>query len=88
MVVGLTLACTAVADIYQLGGPLTRVGEVTPPGTGLVVRGEDGAPLPALPRAFDHFAAPSAGQGGCGWGNWFLYLARCGVGRVWRNGRG
>ena len=28
MVVGLTLACTAVADIYQLGGPLTRVGEV------------------------------------------------------------
>ncbi|TCD18695.1 sensor histidine kinase [Pseudomonas sp. IC_126] len=28
MVVGLTLACTAVADIYQLGGPLTRAGEV------------------------------------------------------------
>ena len=28
MVVGLTLACTAVADIYQLGGPLNRVGEV------------------------------------------------------------
>jgi thiamine-monophosphate kinase len=50
----------------EVGVPLTRVGEVTPPGTGLVVRGEDGAPLPALPRAFDHFAAPSAGQGGCG----------------------
>ncbi len=27
MVVGLTLACSAVADIYQLGGPLSRVGE-------------------------------------------------------------
>ena len=27
LVVGLTLACTAVADIYQLGGPLTRDGE-------------------------------------------------------------
>lgn len=27
MVVGLTLACTAVADIYQLGGPLMRIGE-------------------------------------------------------------
>src|SRR5690606_34838511 len=27
LVVGLTLACTAVADIYQLGGPLMRVGE-------------------------------------------------------------
>ncbi len=28
LVVGLTLACTAVADIYQLGGPLSREGEV------------------------------------------------------------
>ncbi|WP_308811767.1 sensor histidine kinase [Stutzerimonas azotifigens] len=28
LVVGLTLACTAVADIYQLGGPLQRAGEV------------------------------------------------------------
>tara|TARA_A100001518_G_C1219032_1_gene62532 strand:- start:653 stop:1864 length:1212 start_codon:yes stop_codon:yes gene_type:complete len=28
LVVGLTLACTAVADIYQLGGPLSRDGEV------------------------------------------------------------
>ena len=28
LVVGLTLACTAVADIYQLGGPLVRDGEV------------------------------------------------------------
>ncbi len=28
LVVGLTLACTAVADIYELGGPLSRTGEV------------------------------------------------------------
>src|SRR5690606_11236669 len=28
LVVGLTLACTAVADIYQLGGPLSQEGEV------------------------------------------------------------
>lgn len=28
VVVGLTLACTAVADIYQLAGPLARSGEV------------------------------------------------------------
>lgn len=28
LVVGLTLACTALADIYQLGGPLVRDGEV------------------------------------------------------------
>src|SRR5690606_25384911 len=28
LVVGLTLGCTAVADIYQLGGPLSREGEV------------------------------------------------------------
>jgi two-component system sensor histidine kinase AlgZ len=28
IVVGLTLACTAVADYYQLGGPLSRAGEV------------------------------------------------------------
>lgn len=27
LVVGLTLACTAIADIYQLGGPLVRDGE-------------------------------------------------------------
>lgn len=27
MVVGLTLACTAIADLYQLGGPLGRDGE-------------------------------------------------------------
>lgn len=27
LVVGLTLACTAIADIYQLGGPLARDGE-------------------------------------------------------------
>ena len=28
VVLGLTLACTAVADLYELGGPLTRAGEV------------------------------------------------------------
>ncbi|BCA26231.1 sensor histidine kinase [Metapseudomonas otitidis] len=28
LVVGLTLACTAVADYYELGGPLPRAGEV------------------------------------------------------------
>ncbi|MBE7374443.1 sensor histidine kinase [Pseudomonas lopnurensis] len=28
LVAGLTLACTAVADIYELGGPLSRAGEV------------------------------------------------------------
>ena len=35
--------------------PLTRIGTITAAG-GLVVRDERGAPLPALPRAFDHFA--------------------------------
>lgn len=39
----------------ELALPLTRVGKVTG-GDGLVVRDEAGAPLPALPRAFDHFA--------------------------------
>ncbi len=46
--------------------PLTRIGEVTPPETGLFVRGEGGDPLPTLPRAFDHFAAPAAKPDGRG----------------------
>ena len=40
----------------SLALPLTRIGAITAPG-GLVVRDERGAPLPALPVAFDHFAA-------------------------------
>jgi thiamine-monophosphate kinase len=47
-----------VAEIgREAGVPLARIGKVTPREAGLVVRGEDGAPLPALPRAFDHFAS-------------------------------
>ena len=38
------------------GVPVTRIGKITP-GPGLVVRDATGTPLPALPRAFDHFAA-------------------------------
>lgn len=38
------------------GVPVARIGKVTPPEAGLVVRDERRAPLPALPRAFDHFA--------------------------------
>ena len=54
-----------VAAIAQeVGVPLTRIGKVTPPETGLVVRAEGGVALRALPRAFDHFAAPATGQGG------------------------
>jgi thiamine-monophosphate kinase len=45
------------AIAHETGVPLTRIGKVTPREAGLVVRGEDGRPLPALPRAFDHFAA-------------------------------
>ena len=48
----------------EVGVPLTRIGKVTPPETGLVVRAEGGVALRALPRAFDHFAAPATGQGG------------------------
>lgn len=40
----------------SLGLSLARIGAITTDG-GLVVRDERGAPLPALPRAFDHFAA-------------------------------
>jgi thiamine-monophosphate kinase len=35
--------------------PLARIGVITP-GSGLVVRDERGLPLPAVPRAYDHFA--------------------------------
>jgi thiamine-monophosphate kinase len=38
-----------------LGVPLTAIGTVTGE-SGLVIRDEDGRPLPSLPRAFDHFA--------------------------------
>jgi thiamine-monophosphate kinase len=38
----------------ELGLPLTRIGSIVG-GGGLVVRAADGAPLPQLPRAFDHF---------------------------------
>ena len=36
--------------------PLARIGTVTPREAGFVVRDERGKPLPAMPRAFDHFA--------------------------------
>jgi thiamine-monophosphate kinase len=48
------------------GVRLTRIGNVTPPGSGLVVRAESGDALSVLPRAFDHFAAPATGPGGRG----------------------
>ncbi len=40
----------------RLEVPLAQVGTVTPREAGFVVRDEHGDPLPALPRAFDHFA--------------------------------
>ena len=43
----------AIARSVEL--PLARIGTITD-GTGLVVLDEGGAPLSALPRAFDHFA--------------------------------
>jgi len=43
----------AIADGASL--PLARIGTITR-GQRLVVRDEEGTPLPALPRAFDHFA--------------------------------
>jgi thiamine-monophosphate kinase len=36
--------------------PLTRIGTIVDAGEGLVIRDERGNSLPALPRAFDHFA--------------------------------
>ncbi len=45
----------------QTGVALTPIGTVTA-GRGLTVRDERGAPLAALPRAFDHFAGVDAGR--------------------------
>jgi thiamine-monophosphate kinase len=48
-------AAAAIAAIAERTGvPLTRIGTITV-GPGLVVRDEQGVPLPALPRAYDHF---------------------------------
>ena len=45
-----------VATIARNGGvPLTRIGTITR-GSELVIRDEQGVPLPELPRAYDHFA--------------------------------
>jgi thiamine-monophosphate kinase len=41
---------------HELSLALTRIGAITA-SPGLVVRDEAGAPMPALPRAFDHFDA-------------------------------
>ena len=53
-----TAPCAAAARIATIAGdivlPLTRIGTITE-GSGLVVRDEDGAPLSAMPCAFDHF---------------------------------
>jgi thiamine-monophosphate kinase len=43
----------------QTGAALTRIGTVTA-ARGLTIRDERGAPLPALPHAFDHFASADA----------------------------
>ena len=49
-------AAHTIGDIaHALGLPLARIGAITAE-PGLVVRDESGAPLPSLPRAFDHFA--------------------------------
>lgn len=48
---------------HEVGLPLARIGKVTPLETGLVVRAENGAALPVLPHAFDHFAAHATGHG-------------------------
>jgi thiamine-monophosphate kinase len=50
---------TAAARIAAIAAsaalPLARIGTITR-GTALVARDEAGAPLSALPRAYDHFA--------------------------------
>jgi thiamine-monophosphate kinase len=49
-------AAARVAQVAaEVGVALTRIGTVTA-ARGLTVRDELGTPLPALPRAFDHFA--------------------------------
>jgi thiamine-monophosphate kinase len=51
-----TAAAASIAAIARgTGLPLARIGTITG-GTELVVLDESGAPLAALPRAFDHFA--------------------------------
>jgi thiamine-monophosphate kinase len=51
-------AATRIAAIStELAIALTRVGSITT-GTGLECVDEAGAPLPALPRGYDHFARP------------------------------
>jgi len=52
---GLAKKVEAVAAVLPL--PLTRLGIIVRE-SGLAVQDERGAPLPALPRAFDHFATP------------------------------
>ena len=55
-------AAPRVAQVAaQTGVALTPIGTVTA-GRGLTVRDERGAPLAALPRAFDHFAGADAGR--------------------------
>jgi len=48
-------AGNVAAIAASTGVPLTRIGVITQ-GSGLLVRDERGVPLPALPRAYDHFA--------------------------------
>jgi thiamine-monophosphate kinase len=50
-----SVASRLAAISTQLALPLSRIGSITA-GAGLVIRDERGAPLPALPRGFDHFA--------------------------------
>jgi thiamine-monophosphate kinase len=40
----------------ETGVPLARIGTITPRESGFIVCDEQGVPLPALPRSFDHFA--------------------------------
>jgi hypothetical protein len=44
----------------NLGLALTRIGTIVGREEGLIVRDENGVSLPALPRAYDHFAASDA----------------------------
>jgi thiamine-monophosphate kinase len=53
-------AARIAAIAAQVALPLTRVGVITEPEQGLIVRDEKGVPLAALPRAFDHFAQGDA----------------------------
>ena len=44
----------------QLALPLTRIGVIVEPEEGLIVHDEEGVPMAALPRAYDHFAQGDA----------------------------